>query len=952
LAKASGTTRLARVRTIFPGFSNGAYPNEERILLFLTLIIGAVVGLVVVAFILLTENLGSRLYPAGGAAWRRLVIPIAGALLTAYPLARYFPSARGSGIPQTKAALFIRDGFIAFRTVVGKFALSSVSLASGIALGREGPAVHVGAGIASVLGRRLGLSSGSVKALVPVGASAALAAAFNTPIAAVLFSLEEVMGDMHAPVLGSIVLSSATSWIVLHLLLGDEPLFHVPSYQLVHPVEFLWYGVLGIAGGLVSVAFVKLLLWQRKHFLAMPKSTLWLQPAVGGALVGIIGWFVPPVLGVGYSYVGQALNGQMVVQTMALLVCLKVVATATCYASGNAGGIFGPSLYIGAMAGGAVGGIAHMVMPDYTGNAGAYALVGMGAAFAGIVRVPLTSVIMIFEMTRDYSIIVPLMIANLISYFISSQLQEEPIYEALQHQDGIHLPSGARARAALLTVGHAFQPGAPALSATERIAQAAASVDRERRAWPVVDANGLRGMVTSRQLDDALAAGRGEEPLGALVGDPGPKDQLTGENFPHVHPDHTLDQALRRIAQGEVKILPVVSRANVRELRGTLSLEDVLAAYRFGTARLDPAAADAGASPRQIRPLATALAAVVLAVCLVAFLNYFYREGRVTRARQQEAAGSQLVKEGRYEEAVAQFREALSISQSVENRLALGLALVKAGYPDEGSIYLKEVLRERPDSGPALLALAEVAAQQGRIDDAVAQYRRAIDGSWPGNAAESRMEARIDLVKVLANAGRRVQAQNELLALAAEIPRRPDFEKRIAGMLTDLGLPSQAAAVYRDVLERNPRDAAAQDGVGEAELAEGNFAAAQQAFRAAVQIDPTDETAARRIALCNQILALDPEARGVRAPERYQRSRNLLADVVGQIQHCLPQPTGLSQAQELLANHRRPLSFGDAAETNVAAASRLWREALPACEPKPNPDSPLARLMAQLTRNR
>ena len=165
-------------------------------------------------------------------------------------LARYFPQARGSGIPQTKTALFLHDGFISLRTVVGKFTMCAVTLASGMALGREGPSVQVGAGLASVLGRRLGLSKRSVEALVPIGASAALAAAFNTPIAAVLFTLEEVMGDLHAPVLGSIVLSSATSWIVLHLLLGDEPLFHVPAYQLVHPIEFLFYAVLGVAGGL------------------------------------------------------------------------------------------------------------------------------------------------------------------------------------------------------------------------------------------------------------------------------------------------------------------------------------------------------------------------------------------------------------------------------------------------------------------------------------------------------------------------------------------------------------------------------------------------------------------------------------------------------------------------------------------------------------------------------
>ena len=293
--------------------------------------------------------------------------------------------------------------------------------------------------------------------MIPVGAAAALAAAFNTPVAAVLFTLEEVMGDLHAPVLGSIVLGSATSWVTLHLLLGDEPLFHVPSYQLVSPIEFITYAVLGIAGGLVSVAFVKLLLAIRKYFLALPKWSEWLQPTAGGLTVGLMGWFVPDVLGVGYGHVSEALNGQMTLQVMALLVVLKLIATTSCYGSGNAGGIFGPSLFIGAMLGGAVGTVAHQLLPDFTGGVGAYALVGMGALFAGIVRVPLTSVIMIFEMTRDYSIIVPLMISNLISFYISYRLQKEPIYEALQHQDGLHLPSGLRYRQGLLIVRDAAE---------------------------------------------------------------------------------------------------------------------------------------------------------------------------------------------------------------------------------------------------------------------------------------------------------------------------------------------------------------------------------------------------------------------------------------------------------------------------------------------------------------
>src|SRR5207302_2494466 len=180
------------------------------------------------------------------------------------------------------------------------------TLASGIPLGREGPSVQVGAGIASVLGRAVGLRPDKVKALLPVGASAAIAAAFNTPMAAVVFSLEEVMGDLNAPVLGSVVLASATSWVVLRMLLGNNPLFRVPQYELIHPLEFAIYAVLGIAGGFLSVAFSKLLLGMRKRFLLLPRKTHWWHPLAGGFMVGLMGLLVPQVLGVGYSYVGDA----------------------------------------------------------------------------------------------------------------------------------------------------------------------------------------------------------------------------------------------------------------------------------------------------------------------------------------------------------------------------------------------------------------------------------------------------------------------------------------------------------------------------------------------------------------------------------------------------------------------------------------------------------------------
>ncbi len=553
--------------------------REDQVFLILALVIGALTGLAVVAFILLTERMGMRLYPVGGAPWRRLLFPVAGSLGIGYLLFRYFPYARGSGVPQTKSALFAREGRITLRTVLGKFFCTSATLASGIPLGREGPSVQVGAGIASVLGRFLGLRPEKVKALLPVGAAAAIAAAFNTPLAAVLFALEEIVGDLHAPVLGSVVLASATSWVVLRLLLGNNPLFKVPQYQLVHPLEFAIYALLGIAGGLVSVAFTKLLLGMRERFLRFPQETLWLQPLAGGLLVGLMGLVVPQVLGVGYGYVGDALNGTMALKLMLVLVVLKLLAVATSYASGNAGGIFGPSLFIGAMLGGVVGTGAHHLFPAYTATPGAYALVGMGAVFAGIVRTPMTSVLMIFEMTQDYAVIVPLMIANLVSLFISSRLQRQPIYEALAVQDGIHLPTAeARQQHGQRRVARVLRAATESLLADITVQEALQRVRASKfRTWLITNQRGVVGLISLSTLERA-AGEDGTKKLNSMV------DPLI---FPHVHADQGLDLALDRMGSNHVEILPVVSRADVHKLEGIVTLRDVLDSY--GVNLTDPA---------------------------------------------------------------------------------------------------------------------------------------------------------------------------------------------------------------------------------------------------------------------------------------------------------------------------------------------------------------------------
>lgn len=540
--------------------------SEERVYLALALLIGVLVGVVVVAFILISEHVGSRMYPPEGSAWRRLLIPVAGALITGYLLVRFFPAARGSGIPQTKVAMLLEGGYIDGRTVIGRFICSSVSLASGIALGREGPSVQIGGGIASVLGRRIGLGPGRVRALIPVGAAAAVSAAFNTPIAGVLFALEEVMGDLHTPVLGSAVIASGTAWVVLHLLLGDEPLFHVPQYRLVDPVEFLIYAALGVAGGLCSAFFVKMTLVIRARFLHLPANTRWVQPAIGGLVVGLLALWTPQVLGVGYDYVNQVLNGEITVTFVLSLLVLKLIATSACYASGNSGGIFGPSLFLGAMLGAGVGSIAHGLFPTITANPGAYALVGMGAVFAGIVRVPLTSVFMIFELTRDYAIVVPLMIANMVSFVISRRLQPVAVYEALAMQDGIHLPRPARERHSGLRVSSIMRRGIPMLSSSSL----AGDVPAGAAFVTVTTSDGTTGAFTYEQIQML----RPEDALGQLL------DSET--EYLHVHPDQAVEDALERMEDAGVTALPVVDRADVQRVLGAVSLADARAAFRPG----------------------------------------------------------------------------------------------------------------------------------------------------------------------------------------------------------------------------------------------------------------------------------------------------------------------------------------------------------------------------------
>lgn len=540
--------------------------RENQIFIALTILIGVLAGLSAVLFSLAIETTSRGLFGMSPSVLRLLLVPALVGLVTGILLAKVFPGVRGSGIPQTELAFHLNQGVITAKVPLGKFITGVLCVGSGHSMGREGPSVQIGAGLASVLGRWLRLSPARVQALVPIGAAAALSAAFNTPVAAVLFALEEIIGNLNAGVIGPTVVASVTSVIVERSILGNQSLFRVPQYHLVSASELLAYAVLGIAGGIISLVFCKGLLWARSLFAKLPKSTVIFQPAVGGLMIGAVLIVFPQVMGVGYEYVDQALNGGLVFKTMAILCAVKLGATIISYASGNAGGIFAPSLYLGAMAGGAAGSLVHHFAPTSTGDPGAYALVGMGALFAGIIRAPMTSVFMIFELTQDYQILVPLMVSNLLSFLISRHFQAKPIYHALLEQDRIFLPgpeshAGASARAKDIMSRDVIL-ALPSNTVQEAMAMLESN---GAQSFVIGTKDLLVGILARTEVEKALRAGKADDPVSSL--------NMTAQ-WSHVYPDQSLDVALERLGQAQ-GVLPVLSRQGHR-LEGIITRETVL----------------------------------------------------------------------------------------------------------------------------------------------------------------------------------------------------------------------------------------------------------------------------------------------------------------------------------------------------------------------------------------
>jgi CIC family chloride channel protein len=509
-----------------------------------------------------------------------MITPTVGGLLSGVLLQYVVPGARGSGIPQVKVAYAIKGGRVPFRDAIGKFLIGVLQIGTGSSLGREGPTVQICAGVASTLGRSAALSRENLRRLLPVGVAAGIAAAFNAPIAAITFTLEEVVGDLDQAVLAWIVVAAAIAAGIERAVLGEHPVFTISKhYGLEHFSSLIFYAVLGVAAAIISLAFTESLLTVRRWFQRMKLVPAWARPGVGGLVTGglavaAIYWLgTNGVTGGGYGTLSLALSGGLAFRALLVLCVFKLVATVFSYGSGGAGGIFAPALFIGGTLGGVFGYFDTALFHHAGSELGSFALVGMGAVFAGIIRAPITSVLIIFEMTGSYELILPLMISNMTAYALARQVRPTPIYEALLEQDDIHLPHrDGRVAHALerLRVADAMTGRPVTISASATVSEAIDQIGRlGHSTYPVVDdGNRFVGMISEARLRRLAAESAGSE-----------KVKKHSDARPHALAEYPLVRAMVRMDKSGVRQLAVIDRKDGNKLVGLLTMSDIVRAH-------------------------------------------------------------------------------------------------------------------------------------------------------------------------------------------------------------------------------------------------------------------------------------------------------------------------------------------------------------------------------------
>ena len=556
--------------------------SEHTTMTVLAVIVGLADGLGAVGFRHLIDFFQSICYGAGGNLlglaqvipwYLKVWVPAAGGLVVGplvYFLAR---EAKGHGVPEVMEAVALRSGIIRKRIVLIKSLASAICIGTGGSVGREGPIVQIGSAIGSTIGQVLRISGDRIRTLVGCGAAAGIAATFNAPIAGSMFALEVILGDFGLATFSPIVISSVVATAVSRYFLGDAPAFIVPAYELISAWELPLYVILGLFCAMVAVTFTTIL-YRFEDFFDSIKFPEYLKAVLGGLILGIMGLLFPHILGVGYGAIDLALMQEISWWLLFLLMVCKIMATSITIGSGGSGGIFAPSLFMGAMAGGFFGTVAHAVFPGVTATPGAYSIVGMGAVVSGTTHGPLSAILILFEMTGDYKIILPLMIACIISSLASGQLLKESIYTLKLARRGVNIRAGKEVNVLKsIPVKDVMNPEIETIPESLNLGRLAERISKSKyNSFPVVDEEGnLTGILSFLDYHDAAF----DEHLKDLV----VAKELATHKVVTISLDDNLYNALEKITSKDFSILPVVSPDDASKLLGILTRRDIIGAY-------------------------------------------------------------------------------------------------------------------------------------------------------------------------------------------------------------------------------------------------------------------------------------------------------------------------------------------------------------------------------------
>ncbi|MDD5222675.1 MAG: chloride channel protein [bacterium] len=500
-----------------------------------------------------------------------IIIPALGGLIIGPIINAFSRETKGHGVPEVMLAVANAGGRIRPRVAVVKALASSICIGSGGSVGREGPIVQIGSALGSSLAQVFNLTEEKTKILVACGAAGGIAATFNAPLAGIFFSLEVILREYGPRHFSSVVLSGVTAAITSRYFLGDHPAFLTPTYQLLSLWEMPLYFIFGFLTAGAAWLFIKVL-YKSEDLFKLIKIPEYIKPAMGGLLVGLIGLYFPQIFGVGYESIELALSGKIVFGTVVLLVFFKILATSLTLGSGGSGGVFAPSLFIGAMLGEAFGKLTQILMPDIAIPPGACALVGMGATFAGAAQAPISAILILFEMTGDYKIILPLMITCVISTVVIKRLTKESIYTLKLVRRGINIQKIEGMD--LMEEINVFDAMFKKITTVEETTSVK-NVDllfksTRYRGFSVLDQkNNLVGIVTPKDVNQALVEGKPEVPV---------KEIMT-KNVVVCYPDENLKTALGKLGEKEVAQIPVVERDNPGHLIGLVTRKSIIAAY-------------------------------------------------------------------------------------------------------------------------------------------------------------------------------------------------------------------------------------------------------------------------------------------------------------------------------------------------------------------------------------